>query len=240
MSQPEAYKAIFLPMASTQALESLSQEEIAFLTSLPKAELHAHLNGSIPLRCLKSMAKSLSVDKTSPAIEQGISALENKVILAKITDFFSLFPAIYALTSNTENVSVATEAVLEDFLGSIDGKPPQCTYLELRTTPRSTDAMTKREYLMAVLKAMNKYTPDQCNLIVSVDWRMSAEQAMEIVELAVDLFKAGERIVGVDLCGDFQVNTFGDTQSPLLSLRRMLRLRTQSRLLNELAMQGYR
>jgi len=165
------------------------------------------------------MAKSRSIDHTSPVIQQGLQALENDVILAKITDFFSLFPAIYALTSNPENVTLAAEAVLEDFLDSADGKPPQCTYLELRTTPRQTDAMTKREYLKAVMKAMEKYTPEQCNLIVSVDWRMSAEQAMETVELAIDLFKAGERIVGIDLCGDFQ-NAIPANTTPALERAR--------------------
>jgi adenosine deaminase len=217
-------------MFSLPALQSLSEDEVNFLSSLPKAELHAHLNGSIPLRCLQSMAKSRSGDKANQAIESGLQALENEVILAKITDFFTLFPAIYALTSNPENVSLATEAVLEDFLGSADGKPPQCTYLELRTTPRSTDAMSKREYLKAVLRAMNKYTPDQCNLIVSVDWRMSTEQAMETVDLALDLFQAGERIVGLDICGDFQVMVFQQlierystcTRTPFLQIRFLL------------------
>jgi adenosine deaminase len=121
---------------------------------------------------------------------------------------FSLFPAIYTLTSYLENLSLAAEAVLEDFIGSMDGKPPQCTYLELRTTPRSTDVMSKREYLKAVLRAMNKHTPDQCNLIVSVGRRMPTEQAMETVDLGLDLFQAGERIAGLDICGNFQAMIF--------------------------------
>lgn len=192
-------------MTSTQALQSLSDEDVDFIASLPKAELHAHLNGSIPLKCLQQMAKSRLPDSTSSAIDQGLQALSNDILLAKITDFFSLFPAIYALTSTSENVTLATAAVLEDFLISTDGKPPQCTYLELRTTPRCTSSMTKKQYLCAVLQAMGKYTGDQCNLIVSVDWRNTAEEALETVNLAIEFFKTGERVVGLDLCGDFQV-----------------------------------
>jgi adenosine deaminase len=209
-------------MASNQALKSLSKEDMVFLARLPKAELHAHLNGSIPLECLREMAQTRKIDAKSEIIEQTLRSLENDFALAKITDFFTLFPtAIYALTSTPENVALATKAVLEDFLFPIDGKPPQCTYLELRTTPRSTESMTKMVYLQTVLQAMESFSEAQCNLIVSVDWRMTAEQALETVNLAVELFKAGKRVVGIDLCGDFQVslsirNHFSGTHSFLI------------------------
>jgi adenosine deaminase len=136
-----------------------------------------------------------------------LKALESDIVLSKITDFFTLFPAIYALTSTPENVAIATRAVLEDFLLPVDGRPPQCTYLELRTTPRSSDSMSKMQYLQAVLGEMDKFPAEQCNLIVSVDWRMSAEQALETVNLAIELFNASRRVVGIDICGDFQVKS---------------------------------
>jgi adenosine deaminase len=190
------------PAAS--ALSTLTPSQARFLEQLPKAELHAHLNGSIPLSTLKQLAAehlaaqsptSLSTD----AITQGIDLLVAGPSLEKITDFFGLFPAIYALTSTPAALSRATRAVLSAFL---DGDTPQCRYLELRTTPRETHAMGRERYLRVVLAEIGRYRPDQAALIVSLDRRMDEECVRECVRIASELRAEGERVVGIDLCGD--------------------------------------
>ena len=55
---------------------------------------------------------------------------------------------------------------------------------------------------------VEKYPEGKAALIVSLDRKMSDEVASECVQCAVNLRKAGRRVVGVDLCGD-----------PLVSLR---------------------
>ncbi|KAG8984607.1 hypothetical protein FRB90_005201 [Tulasnella sp. 427] len=62
--------------------------------------------------------------------------------------------------------------------------------------------MTRKEYLEAVLAEVEKYPVDRAALIVSVDRRMSVEDALECVNLAIELKSEGRRVVGVDLCGD--------------------------------------
>ncbi|KAG8985064.1 hypothetical protein FRB90_004956 [Tulasnella sp. 427] len=62
--------------------------------------------------------------------------------------------------------------------------------------------MTRKEYLEAVLAEVEMYPADRAALIVSVDRRMSFEDALECVNLAVGLKSEGRRVVGVDLCGD--------------------------------------
>ncbi|KAF8879959.1 hypothetical protein BD779DRAFT_1612839 [Infundibulicybe gibba] len=154
-----------------------------------RAELHAHLNGSIPIAVLQELARDYphQISSTGPAsqeilITSGIETLLRGPSLDTIGDFFGLFPAIYALTDSPSALARATRAVLETFL---DGVNPQCTYLELRTTPKETASMTREQYLKVVLTEAN---------LISV--------LAECIRIAAALKLRGERIVGVDLCGD--------------------------------------
>ena len=199
------------------ALKALSPNQIAFIQSLPKAELHAHLNGSIPLPALLHLAKEyLSRDTLSSSsnsisnehMRAEVKRFSEGVPLDKIDDFFGLFPAIYALTATRAGLAYATSAVLSEFL---DGDSPQCTYLELRSTPKETEEMTKGEYLCTVLDEVDKYPKERAALIVSLDRKMNLEAMKECVEIAVKLRREGRRVVGIDLCGDPRagnVNTF--------------------------------
>lgn len=202
---------------SSAALSSLTTDQIAFIRSLPKAELHAHLNGSIPLHTLQQLAiehaqrtpsnpKDVPATSTSKLIQDGLDVLRNGVNITQIADFFSLFPSIYTLTSTPNALRRATRDVLKVFLQPSEGRdqlalPPECSYIELRTTPRATAEMTRRQYLDAVLDEVECYSAEQAALIVSVDRRMSVADAKECVELAVSLRDADRRVVGVDLCG---------------------------------------
>jgi adenosine deaminase len=190
---------------SSLALRSLTASQVSFLQSLPKAELHAHLNGSIPLSALQHLASTCTpFPEADHSIQATVTNLSNGIRLDQIDDFFSLFPAIYALTSTPSSLSYATRSVLSSFLSS----PAQCTSVELRTTPRTTPSLTYRQYLQVVLDEIEMYPADQAALIVSIDRRMSSHVAGLCVDLAADLKKEGRRVVGVDLCGDPTVSFF--------------------------------
>ena len=180
------------------ALDALSAQQISFLHALPKAELHAHLNGCIPLSVLQDLARDYASADAADSVAAGIKRLQDGVVLDKIADFFGLFPAIYALTATRESLTHATRGVLTHFL---DGELPQAAYLELRTTPKTTEHMDKRGYLETVLDELEKYPVDRVALIVSLDRRMDDATAGEIVQLATQLKQEGRRVVGVDLCG---------------------------------------
>ena len=200
----------------TAALAALSKEQKDFLQNLPKAELHAHLNGSIPLECLQELARKRHDDLggsgdqiTNETVRKGLEYLEQGVALETIDDFFSLFPAIYTLTSTPAALRTATRAVLDLFLKpSSGGEPPQCQYLEIRTTPRMTDHMSRQDYIIAVLEEVERFPPEQCSLIISVDRKMTSDDALECVNIAGELKDKGRRIVGVDMCGDPTVSGF--------------------------------
>lgn len=185
------------------ALDSLSPSQTYFLRSLPKAELHAHLNGSIPISVLQQLGSEYdSTDSSSiynESVKAGISKLMDGPPLEEISEFFSMFSAIYALTSTPGSLRRATRAVLSTFL---DGDMPQCNYLELRTTPRQTDAMDRNQYLRIVLEELECYDQSRVGLIISLDRRMDDEVLSECVRLTCELKAEGRRVVGMDLCGD--------------------------------------
>lgn len=154
-------------------------------------------------------------------MDEGLQRLAAGVTLTEIGDFFGLFPAIYALTSTPDALRRAARAVLETFLGPPDSAQTSrsnageegevgfggCAYLELRSTPRETPAMSRREYVVAVLDEVERYSKERAALIVSVDRRMGEEEAGECVDVAQDLKGEGRRVVGVDLCGDPMVSS---------------------------------
>jgi len=218
----------------SSALNSLTPSQITFLQSLPKAELHAHLNGSIPVSVLQDLARESAGNIDSEAAQSGLEKLLNGVELREINDFFGLFPAIYALTSTPAALARATRSVLQLFL---DGPTPECTYLELRSTPRATPHMTRRKYVEVVLHEIDRFNrtangngnggtrdSEKAALIVSLDRRMNAAVAKECVDIAVSMRKKGRKVVGVDLCGDPMVRIvvrnfiFASMRSPVMIL----------------------
>lgn len=193
---------------SAAALASLSQSQRDFIRALPKAELHAHLNGSIPPAVLQELAQEYDdrcggrpyPDPSTAAAGQITNNVVQKMVkelldpagppeLNDVADFFTPFPAIYALTSTPDSLARATRGVLAAFLepensddatadtpngmtgvgngnGSCclpDHQPrhPQCVYLELRTTPRETPHMSREKYLRTVLLEMEPYSRQQ-------------------------------------------------------------------------------
>ncbi|KAJ4481039.1 adenosine deaminase-like protein [Lentinula aciculospora] len=195
------------------ALSSLTPNQLIFIKSLPKAELHAHLNGCVPLSVLHQLAETYDFSKNLLSREEilsGLQTLEN-FSLDDIHSFFGAFRVIYALISTREALATATRAVLAQFLDDSSNGFPECTYLELRTTPRPIEMLSATEYLDTVLKEVEKYPSNRAALILSLDRRMpvnddegkgAAITVGEVIDHAIRLKKEGRRVVGVDLCGD--------------------------------------
>ena len=222
------------------ALRALTPSQLTFLVRLPKAELHAHLNGSIPLALLQDLAREYTPDagleesqKTAAGdILATVQHLQAGIELSSVDDFFKLFPTIYALTSTPASLKRATRAVLSHFLdppsfsaSSSATSAAAVVYIELRTTPRETPHMSRRVYLETVLDEIESRSPHAASLIVSLDRRMSLEVAREVLELAVQLRREGRRVVGVDLCGDPSVRSISFTWPSTLGAKIKLKNR---------------
>ncbi|PRQ28501.1 putative adenosine deaminase [Rosa chinensis] len=193
--------------------------------SMPKVELHAHLNGSIRDSTLLELARDLG--------EKGVVVFSDfEHVIQKddrsLTEVFKLFDLIHIVTTDHQIITRITKEVIEDFAAE------NVVYLELRTTPKKNDSigMSKRSYLGAVLEGIKavstvdvdfrphdavvripKNSPpiyDTCNgstrkkiyvrLLLSIDRRGTTEAAMETVNLALEMRDLG--VVGIDLSGN--------------------------------------
>lgn len=171
--------------------------DTAFTMRLPKIELHAHLTGSITPQCLHEIWLQRMPLSPHLTIQDPLEAM-SKDKSWDIQTFFPLFSSyIYELCSTKENIVYSTNAVLRDFAD--DG----VVYLELRTTPRSSSSLSKKEYISTILECIRSFPRQDLMhtfLILSIDRRTTAEQAMEVVDLALKYRSSG--VVGIDLCGD--------------------------------------
>jgi len=113
--------------------------------------------------------------------------------------FFPLFSSyIYALCNDASSIVYSTNSVLQSFQD--DG----VVYLELRTTPRAIPSagITKDHYVQLVLNCISSFNSITMttNLILSIDRSNSAQEAMDVVDLALKYRSQG--VVAVDLCGN--------------------------------------
>lgn len=186
-----------------------SKVDIGFVRALPKAELHAHLSGSISRETLhavwlykQSKGECLDLEDPLTAIKTGLNGFVD------VVSFFPVFDKyIYSLCDDTPAVKYVTKKVIRDF--EADG----VKYLELRTTPRRCEqtGMGTEEYAAAVNEVVHLWNESnrdriEVYLIFSIDRQMTAEQAMQVVHLAIKHkhypnSKSG-CVVGIDLCGN--------------------------------------
>ncbi|CAL1397775.1 unnamed protein product [Linum trigynum] len=208
---------------------SEAEEERRWWVTVPKVELHAHLNGSVRDSTLLELARRLG--------EKGriaFSDVEHVILKGdrSCREVFKLFDLIHVLTTDHKTVTRITKEVIEDFASE------NVVYLELRTTPKRNDSigMSKRSYMEAVINGLSSvtevdidFTPhstdhhdpaSSCNsiavnnvdhqgsgrkkiyvrLLLSIDRRETAEAAMETVKLALEMRGLG--VVGIDLSGN--------------------------------------
>ena len=171
--------------------------DLAFTRALPKIELHAHLTGSITPQTLHEIWLKTRTSFAGKPLADPLDTLSLERSW-DIKTFFPLFSSyIYSLLSTTETIIWSTNSVLYDFWA--DG----VVYLELRTTPRASSTVSKEEYINIVLDCVEtfEHRNQMCTyLILSIDRRNSAAQAIEVVDLALKF--RGRGVVGIDLCGD--------------------------------------
>ncbi|GBP03266.1 Adenosine deaminase-like protein [Eumeta japonica] len=161
-----------------------------FYHNLPKVELHAHLNGSLSSATLLQLkrfhADSGILDKTNAFIDEFfVSAGDTR----SLSDCFQVFGIAHALTSVPEAVGLATALTLKEF--EEDG----CCYVELRSTPRQTENMSRTQYVDAIIKSIER----------------SISTAKEITSLAIEYHNSYPDIVlGLELSGDPTIGKFQD------------------------------
>ena len=187
-----------------------SAVDIEFTKALPKAELHTHLSGSISRETLHDIWRSKQLNNECLDLEDPLLSIKTGADgFVDIVSFFPLFDKyIYHLCNDVETVKYITKRVIRDF--ESDG----VRYLELRTTPRKckSTGVGMEEYVAAVNEGVrfwhrpNFVERIEVYLIFSIDRKMTTEQGMEVVDLAIQYqFRSNNQgcyVVGIDLCGN--------------------------------------
>lgn len=113
-----------------------------FIKSLPKIELHAHLNGSLSNSTLKKLI-DLKKESQEDFDISSYNSFDNNDDLSKC---FEKFKLAHELVDTPQAVSLALQCVIDEF------SKENVIYLEIRSTPRKTEFMSKIEYLEAIVE----------------------------------------------------------------------------------------
>ncbi|EFA07116.1 adenosine deaminase-like protein [Tribolium castaneum] len=168
-----------------------------FCNFLPKIELHAHLNGSLSATSLQKLGCS------NEEISEYQKLAELQATEKTLNECFKLFKVAHNATKNPQAVYLATKYVIEDFYND------NVAYLELRTTPREEENMSRVEYIESVVKAI-----EDCDkkiivkLLLSIDRsnNLKVEENMEVIIKMKE--KYPHVIKGVDFSGNPYVGGF--------------------------------
>ena len=170
---------------------------LAFVQSLPKVELHAHIGGSIR----DSTLAELMANDTHHSRPEQLHVLQGDQ--RSLSECFQLFDAIHDLVNSLAVLKRITKECIADFAQE------NVLYLELRTTPRHDmpGNVTAEQYVDTVLDALVECQTEHPGIVVrlllSLSRAHSIAQAMDTVRLA------GRRshhhhhlVVGLDFSGN--------------------------------------
>ncbi|KAJ3252124.1 hypothetical protein HK103_001821 [Boothiomyces macroporosus] len=128
---------------------------------------------------------------------------------------------IYKLTTTKIQIEQITKRVVELFAKD------NCKYLELRTTPRETSTMSKKEYIEGLLDGIRD-SPISVRLLISMDRRHTAHESLKVLEIVKEI--NNPLIVGVDLCGDPAKGDFITDMKPALLYAKEIGLKVTTHL----------
>ncbi|XP_062576458.1 adenosine deaminase-like protein [Saccostrea cucullata] len=172
-----------------------------FCKSLPKVELHAHINGSVSEATIqKLLAKKKNSDQQFSFKKGSTGTLK---------ECFEKFRLIHQLTDNTESVYQVTCDVIHEF------HDDNVKYLELRSTPRAVQdtGMSRESYVESVLRAIQDCGDLDIivRFLLAIDRRNGVKVGWETLRLAQKFQKShGDLVVGMDLSGDPSVGDARD------------------------------
>lgn len=193
--------------------------------TLPKAELHAHLSGSIRNDAIRKLINRPG----NEAVKRRAEGLLKVGARRTLTQCFELFPIIHELITDAETLHGLVIEVLEDYAKD------STVYLELRTTPRASQFFKAEDYLWTVLKAVHEYHENNadalvCRILVSISRHLPVEDARKTVVITRDIIAktAGTEmrglIVGLEFSGNPNKGLWSDFEPILREARTSLQL----------------
>lgn len=206
----------------------MTTELRTFLEVLPKIELHSHLNGCVRESTLLDLASTRNIRLSSHHFGATSVPADNHLHNSRprsLNDCFDFFTEISRCVDDLEALRRITREALDDFASHF------VCYLELRSTPKrlkrqwnKPELATKQDYVETILQVFSKFDDEETRryelqvksgvtlsrppliprFIVSVDRANTIHEAVENVDLAIQLFESDDNkyIVGMDLGGN--------------------------------------
>ena len=170
-----------------------------FYRSLPKVDLHRHLEGSLRLGTLLEVAKAFGIDLPGTDRLRPMVQINRSDPLTS-QNFLSKFETLREFYRSPEVIARLTKEAIADAAAD------NIRYLELRFTPVAlsrVEDFPMNEVLDWVIQGANEASSKyeiSTRLIASVNRHESLELAAKVIELAIDRREDG--IVGIDLAGN--------------------------------------
>jgi len=173
-----------------------------FIQRLPKIELHAHLNGSLSNDAL---LKLLALKSNNRPIEPEFYKITSGESI-NLNECFLKFKYAHDLTTTREAIKLATSCMIADFAKE------NTIYLEIRSTPKENENLTRAGYLEAIVEAIQEAPASiLVKLIASINRADGLNAARDNVKAAIEIKeKFPQILVGMDISGDPTKFTFED------------------------------
>lgn len=170
-----------------------------FLTQLPKAELHNHLDGSLRIESIIVFAKKNNIKLPTFNPSELASLLVNDENCQSLKEYFIPFEISLSVLQTEEALSQSTFELLEDV------HKENVKYLEIRFSPmlHTAKGLSLKKVMEAVLsgkKQAEKAFGIKSGIIVCGLRQNSPMQNLELAKLAVKYKEKG--VVAFDLAGE--------------------------------------
>jgi len=176
-------------------MEKLTKE---FIHSLPKAELHCHLDGSMRVETIIDLAKQQGVKLPETDPKKLNHLLKAGTWCESLTDYLRAFDITTSVMQTPESLTRATYELAED------NAEENVRYLEIRFSPllHTKNGMNLTDVVDAVIRGKEKAEKD-FNIIIGIIIcglrHFSPDKTLILAELSVAYKNAG--VVGFDLAG---------------------------------------
>lgn len=169
---------------------------MSFLQNLEKFDLHCHLDGSLSVECIRSMAGQVGIKLGGDNLEKRLFADFQCKSLAEYLTKFDL-PLECLVTK--ENFTAAVKDVMKT------ASKERVVYMEIRFAPLLSvrEDLSAEQIIEAALEGLKQGTAEygvRGNLILCGMRHMPSEKNAELVKTAKEYYGYG--VCGVDLAGD--------------------------------------
>ncbi|MEH7300767.1 adenosine deaminase [Neobacillus drentensis] len=185
-------------------------------TTLPKIELHCHLDGSLRAETIIDIAKREGISLPTLDRDEIQQELIAPLDCESLDEYLKRFALPNLVMQSQENLKRITFELFED------AAKENVKYMEVRFAPllHTAQGLSVEEIIQSVIDGMREAEQQfdiHGNIILSCMRTMSAESAFEVVEKGKPFL--GKGVVAIDLCASEEEGFCGDFVEPIALAR---------------------